>query len=341
MALANYLLDMDDPDIILDLRKLNGKPSSSKFDVFWLELHNYLEEIGPAVQERRHGEAMYMPVAISVNHLREIISGKLKEKFPQEDIPIPSLEWVRLQFLPRNPYATTALRYTGKFNVRYAVQCRQLRHENPDSKYVAVILRYAKEFAILHSDIMLMISVDDKAIVPVGEPQLPVSTGVRGHNRSLVLGTSGTLKALDHNFHVAGIVPSVAFFPRIPSESRDSFFSGPVYVTLKDKVLQPSNAMHHATELNKIIKSNFRSKAPRIVLLISDGPDHRLTFLSVKVALIAMFLNLNLDMLTAIRSCPYQSWTNMAERVMSTLNLALQNVSLARTEMDPELEAKV
>jgi hypothetical protein len=84
--IANVLLDMDDPDIVLDLRKLNGKPSSSKFDAFWLELHIYLEEIGPAVQEGRHGEAMYMPVAISVNHLREIISGKLKEKFPQEEV---------------------------------------------------------------------------------------------------------------------------------------------------------------------------------------------------------------------------------------------------------------
>jgi allophanate hydrolase subunit 1 len=31
----------------------------------------------------------------------------------------------------------------------------------------------------------------------------------------------------------------------------------------------------------------------------------------------------------------------MAERVMSTLNLALQNVSLAREEMDPELEALI
>jgi hypothetical protein len=74
--LAKFLLDMNDPDIVLDLRKLNGKPSLSKFDAFWLELHSYLEEIGLAVQERRHGDSMYMPVAMSVNHLREIISQK-------------------------------------------------------------------------------------------------------------------------------------------------------------------------------------------------------------------------------------------------------------------------
>ncbi len=96
--LATYLIKMDEPDVILDLRKLNGKPGSSTFDRFWLELRDYLEEIGPAVQERRHGEAMYMPVAISIRNLQETISEKLREKFPEEEIPVPSLEWIRLQF---------------------------------------------------------------------------------------------------------------------------------------------------------------------------------------------------------------------------------------------------
>lgn len=59
---------MDDPDIIIDMRKMNGKPSSSEFNGFWLELCSYLEEVGPDVQERRHGETMYMPAATSVSH---------------------------------------------------------------------------------------------------------------------------------------------------------------------------------------------------------------------------------------------------------------------------------
>ena len=37
-------------------------------------------------------------------------------------------------------------------------------------------------------------------------------------------------------------------------------------------------------------------------------------------------------------SCPYQSWLNIAERTMSTLNLGLQNVALARKEMPEEYE---
>ena len=38
-------------------------------------------------------------------------------------------------------------------------------------------------------------------------------------------------------------------------------------------------------------------------------------------------------------TCPYQSWQNVAERVMCTLNLALMNVSLARKELPDVLES--
>ena len=74
------------------------------------------------------------------------------------------------------------------------------------------------------------------------------------------------------------------------------------------------------------------------------GPDHRVTFGSVKVASLTLFKALDLDnniMLICIRTCPYQSWTNVAERVMSTLNLALQNVSLAHTAMADHFERLV
>ena len=52
--------------------------------------------------------------------------------------------------------------------------------------YVNALLQYVKAFCVKFSEVTLYISADDKAIVPVGEPGLPVSTGVRGHNRSLV-----------------------------------------------------------------------------------------------------------------------------------------------------------
>ena len=49
------------------------------------------------------------------------------------------------------------------------------------------------------------------------------------------------LSVLDHDFHVAGITPSVAFLSSIPSSIDDTFFSGNVCVITKDKAFQPSS----------------------------------------------------------------------------------------------------
>ena len=75
--------------------------------------------------------------------------------------------------------------------------------------------------------------------------------------------------------------------------------------------------------------------------MYSDGgPDHRLTYVSVQVSLIALFLKLDLDFLCAARTAPAHSWRNPVERVMSTLNLGLQCVGLMREKMDEEFETE-
>src|SRR5947199_10789317 len=52
----------------------------------------------------------------------------------------------------------------------------------------------------------------------------------------------------------------------------------------------------------------------------------------------SFFLHENFDFLCAVRTAPYNSWTNPAERIMSILNLALQNVALKRDKMSDEAE---
>jgi len=49
--------------------------------------------------------------------------------------------------------------------------------------------------------------------------------------------------------------------------------------------------------------------------------------------LIALFLKGNFDFLAAVRTAPYHSWANPAERIMSILNLALQGVALKQEDM--------
>ena len=109
------------------------------------------------------------------------------------------------------------------------------------------MLQYVKTFTVKYK-FTLYASADDKAIFPIGEPDLPILTGVRGHQRSLVPAGGSKVVALDHDFHVQGIVPSVVLFVSIPDNIYGKFYRGKVVATLKDKVTQPSSAMRHATD---------------------------------------------------------------------------------------------
>ena len=124
-------IEMEDPEIVTDLRQLNSG-AKEKYDVFWIECGTFLEEeVGTAVDERRHGTITHIATA----------------KCP-ENTPIPSIEWLRLQFWPKTPSAKSAMHYIGRFKVRYRVQQRQLRKEHPDSHYAAEVFKYQREYAV-------------------------------------------------------------------------------------------------------------------------------------------------------------------------------------------------
>ena len=151
--------------------------------------------------------------------IRELVD-RVKRRRP--DIAVPSHEWVRLQFSPTNPYADSAMKYTARFEIKYMVQRRQMRYEHPDGKHAQMT----------NKDLSRIIFLDDKGVVPVGNPGLPVSTNVRRHNKSLGA-SSGILTASDHDWHVAGIVSSVLLCPDIPDNVGESFFNRQVVVTNK------------------------------------------------------------------------------------------------------------
>ncbi|CAC5400127.1 unnamed protein product [Mytilus coruscus] len=71
------------------------------------------------------------------------------------------------------------------------------------------------------------------------------------------------------------------------------------------------------------------------------GTDQRHTLEAVRCASICIFYELNLDMMILARCAPGQSWTNPAERIMSILNLALQNCALERPSGDDDTEREI
>ena len=98
----------------------------------------------------------------------------------------------------------------GRFHVKYAMQQSLVRVHHQDSGFGRHQFKILKCFACKWKDFALFQSIDDKAIIPVGNPDQPVSTGVRAHHGGLV-GSGGKIVSLDHDFHIAGLVPSVCF----------------------------------------------------------------------------------------------------------------------------------
>ena len=150
-------IQMEDPDIVLDLRKLNsGK--KSQYDAFWEECAKFLQEdVGTAVDDRRHSDITHIATAISVRDFRDQVVSRCPE-----GTSIPSLEWIRLQFWPKTPHSKRALHHTGRFEVRFRVQQRQFQKEHPDAHYAAGGFRYQREYAVSMKEHRMFICLDDK-----------------------------------------------------------------------------------------------------------------------------------------------------------------------------------
>ena len=251
---AEFISHTDEPTLLLDLRALNGNPQSIKFDEFWDEIHKLFNEYQTADQERRHGDIAYLPFAIST---RELIDRVQRRK---PGILVPSEEWVRLQFSPENPCHKSTIKHTGRFKIKYMVQRRQMRSEHPDSKYAYVYYTYLKELAVKYRENTMLVFLDDKATIPVGEPKHAISTNVRAHNRSL--GSENlVIEALDHDWKLYGLVPSVVLVCDIPDSITASFITGKPFVTTKEKVFEKSTPFHHAAELTNIVRSKKPKKS--------------------------------------------------------------------------------
>ena len=213
----NQLIDMEDSDVILDLRAHNGR-MGTQYDVFWDECQKFLNE-EEAVDDRRHGAITHLARAISI---RDFID-QVRQRCPEGTL-IPSVEWVRLQFWSKTPTAKKSLQHTGRFKMKFMIQQRQWRHQHIDSHYAAACYRYMREYAISLRDHCGFISLDDKHKVDIGEPDYPVAAADRG--RRVPVRDDEVFLVADHDFTKFSLIPSVAFMINVPEEISDSWFTG-------------------------------------------------------------------------------------------------------------------
>ena len=110
-ARNHQIIDIKDVDAIADLSTLNTGVTS-KYDPFWKNVINFC--------------------ALSVRDLVDQVKVRCSD-----DILIPSIVWVWLQFWPKTPTAKVALQYTRRLGVKSKVQQRQWRRDQIDSYFAA------------------------------------------------------------------------------------------------------------------------------------------------------------------------------------------------------------
>ncbi|CAB4000679.1 Hypothetical predicted protein [Paramuricea clavata] len=329
------MLELEDPDLICDLRVNNaGRPQ--EYIVFLEKCQQYIErQVETAVDDRRHdpttsdGDVVtHLATAMNTRHLYDSVV-----KDCGDGIPTPSIQWLRLQFWPRRCNSLSATRQKGTLRIKFMVQARQFRKSHVDVHYASSLFRYQKEFAVKFREYCSYISCDDKHTIKVGEPGFPVASAERG--KQVLVDMNTKFQVGDHDFTKFKFIPSVHLDIAIPEDIQGSFYRGKVHVGLKDSCFESSSGLRHMTELRQIMEHSDTIK-PMLLMHTDGGPDHRTTYLSVQIPLIAYFLDKDLDFLCAVRTPPYHSWKNPAERIMSILNCALQSVGLMRTSTDKE-----
>ncbi|CAB5180640.1 unnamed protein product [Rhizophagus irregularis] len=225
-------LELGDPEITIDLREHNnGQPG--KYNDFWKITAQFLAgkaaDTVTAVDERRHDTVVHLATAISVNDLLH----QIKHECSPETL-IPSAQWLRLQFWPKNPTWLSSLQFTGRLPLKFMVQTRQLRANHQDAHYASALFRYEKEFAVKFREITNMIFLDDKHRCKVGEPGFPVAAIERG--KKVVVSKDTTFTVADHDFTKTGIIPSVVMICDIPESINGDFYAGKVRIGLKDPI---------------------------------------------------------------------------------------------------------
>ena len=116
-----------------------------------------------------------------------------------------------------------------------------------------------------------------------------------------------TFEVRNHDFTCMSIVPSVCFIIDIPKSDKSSWYTGKILVGLKEVVFEPSSPPRHIAELYEIVTSQDLQMKPIMFMYTNSGPDHRLTYLSVQLSFISLFLKFDLDFLCVYRTAPFYS----------------------------------
>ena len=97
-------------------------------------------------EDHQHSDTVYASRAHSIPNIVTLATNILQKKVDDGTfdslLPIPSTEWVRLQFVPNRDDNAAAKKFTIRLGAKRAVQTRTLRKEHIDHYWVNSMIRY-------------------------------------------------------------------------------------------------------------------------------------------------------------------------------------------------------
>ncbi|KAL7552225.1 hypothetical protein ACHAWF_016995 [Thalassiosira exigua] len=180
---------------IIDGRQFNSRGGNciggTVFGEFWNECRSILLPTA-TTEERRHADEMYASEVLSIPDLVRRATANLEAKVDSRELskmpPVPSKEFVRLQFVPNNHTVEAASKFSGQLGVKRAIQTRTLRKQHPDQHWVNAYTRYVLEWLIQlrkkSPSSVEFFGQDDKAKIPMGGSFF--TGGEEGHGQVFV-----------------------------------------------------------------------------------------------------------------------------------------------------------
>ena len=170
--LANEIMTNNDinSSVIVDILNVIEKPG--KYSILFELCNDLCRRKVEGALAKRHGSQEVVSHVSTISELHRLVSKIITVRFTNTDTDevdhqkvydnIPSLDYTRKQFCPRNEYISKANRYFSElpFTLYSSSRTNHVRHQDFD--YTQTLKMYLKEFAVENKDYAIFVQVDDK-----------------------------------------------------------------------------------------------------------------------------------------------------------------------------------
>ena len=127
----------------------------------------------------------------------------------------------------------------------------------------------------------------NKAKIPAGVHD--TAEAATSHQRWALSESKVDLAASGYNYYSLNLTPSAILNCQIPDSPNFSFYTGQIFVGIKDSVFQGSDPVRHTIELLDVLRSEYYEFPLHLSILTDRGADHKIAFLYTQSVLLPLF----------------------------------------------------